>query len=218
MKVLKNSLIISALLPLLLFLTSTYAQEISLSSVGSITNREQFSESYGYQIGYSQLIYNKHKLGFKVNHLFSQFSGKYPNYFSSNDGKTYYREEASNNQRIFITVDYLFRLFSNKKSSLFIGPEVGLNYYSYKKDIYQYPLNQPTDIQKFDYLDLDNNKLGFGATLAYYYKLKENFSLVAAVKPEIALFSSIGGCLISINPSPWLQANIGLVYHFTSRN
>lgn len=218
MKITKNRVLISTLLTLLLSVTSTYAQEISLSSLGSITAREQFSNSYGYQIGYSQLIYNKHKLGFKVNHLFSQFFGKYPNYFSSNDGKTYYREEASSNQRIFVAVDYLFRLFSEKKSSLFIGPEVNLNYYSYKKDIYQYPLNQPADIQRFDYDTYDNNKLGFGATLAYYYKLKDNFSLVAAVKPEIARFSSRGGCVIFINSSPWLQANIGLVYHFTNRN
>jgi len=188
------------------------AQEINISFVSSISAREQFSDNYGYQIGYSKLINNKHKLGFNVNHLFSHFSGKEPNYFSTNDGKTYYREEESSNQRFFIASSYLFRIFSKNKSSLFIGPEVSLNYYFYQKNISQYLLEQPNIKQEFSYLSKDPNKLGFGVNLAYYYKIKNNFSIVASMKPEIALFSS-GGCLIYINPSPWLHANIGLVYH-----
>ncbi|HIP48301.1 MAG TPA: hypothetical protein EYG92_04960 [Lutibacter sp.] len=196
----------------LLFAFNISAQEISISLANSISARDQFSESYGYQIGYSKLINNKHKLGIKVNHLFSHFSDVEPNHFSTNDGKSYYREEESDNQRFFIATDYLLRIFSKKKSSLFIGPEVNLNYYFYHKNIYQYLHELPDNKQQFEYLSTDTNKLGFGVSLAYYYKIKNNLSIVASIKPEIALFSS-GGCLIYINPSPWLHANIGLVYH-----
>jgi hypothetical protein len=206
-----------SILFILVFINNTIAQEFSISLANATSIREQFLTSFGYQIKYTKHIKNKNKLSISFNHLFSEFSEIDPTYFSLNDGKTYYRKVASKNQRISIATQYFFRIFKANKSSLYIGPEVSLNYYFYNKNIYQYQLDHPNDIHDYSYIDKDPNQLGFGVPLFYSYQYSKTRSFSASLMPEIALFSSLDGCLITINPSSWLHANIGVVFHIPQK-
>lgn len=167
------------------------AQEIAVSSVFSINSYDKFNYSLGYEIGYNQYFKTNSRLGFTFSQSFRNAAYNYT-FISDADGKDYYREVDANNQWLAISVNYCFDVLKRQRSKLFIGPELGLNYFKIKENGTQHTSIETED-SKYSSNYWDTNKIGLGLLLEYDQKIvSDKISLFFSTNPEVIFYSGTG--------------------------
>ena len=198
-------------------ITHLSAQEIELFATYSGSNYNKFQNNIGYGIGYQHIIKSKNKIGFSFQHSFYNinYSEIYP---SSEDGiSTYINKVDPKNQRIAFKVNYAFKVLNNPKSSLFIGPEIGINYFFMNEHVQRYE-NEFLNAGYYHWEYSRKNKFGFGFLIEFELKeiITKRMSISSSIHPEITSFEKnrIEGSHL---PSyiRWLNFNLGLKYKLT---
>ena len=118
----------------ILFLTSSlFGQDIEFTGIFASSNSKIFKNSFGYSMGYNKIIKTKNKSGIS----FSQYlygatydNIDHPEYDPSSLSIT---ETEANNKRFALKLNYAFILVNKPKSKLYLGPEIGLNYFKIKE-------------------------------------------------------------------------------------
>ena len=120
------------------FVVTLSGQEIELLGHYSGSNYNIYQNNLGYGIGYYHITKSTNKIGFIFQHSFYNkgYSEIYP---SSEDGiSTYIVEIVPKNQRIALKMNYAFNTVKHANSSLFIGPEIGVNYFPINEQVMRY--------------------------------------------------------------------------------
>ena len=190
------------------------AQEIELFANYSSSNYNKFQNSIGYGIGYHHIIKSKNKIGLSFQHSFcnTNYSEIYP---SLEDGVSTYIEKVDpKNQRIAFKMNYAFKLVNNPKSSLFIGPELGINYFFINEHIQRFE-NELLNAGNYHWESSRTNKFGFGFLIEFELKevITKGMSISSSIHPEITSFekNGIDGSYLPYSIR-WLNFNFGIKY------
>jgi hypothetical protein len=198
----------------LLIITSLFGQDIELSSIFAGSSSKKFKNSFGYSLGYSQIVKTKNKLGIS----FSQYSFGatydniyHPEYDPSSLSIT---ETDANNKRFTLKLNYAFGLVNNPKSKLYLGPEIGLNYFRIKENTERIA-NGSIESANYTQDYWVNNRLGIGFVLEFQLDevISKRISTVLSVNPEITGFEEFGA-MGSADPwfYGWLNFKLGVRY------
>ena len=171
---------------------ATTAQEITIAPTFSLGNYYyKFQNSYGYAIGYNQLVNANSRLGFTFSHSFNYTDYNYT-FSSDSDGINYYREVKANNQRLTFSVDYSFNVLKSQKSKLYIGSKSGINFFKIEEEGTEKPSNEETT-NEYSCNYWKNYKIGTGLLLEYERKIfSDNISVFVSAEPEVIFFSRFG--------------------------
>ena len=202
------------LIAILSSMTQLSAQEIELFATYSGSNYHKFQHNIGYGIGYHHTIKSKNKIGLSLQHSFCSmnYGEIYP---SLEDGiSTYIKKVDPKNQRIVFKINYAFKLVNNPKSSLFIGPEIGINYFLVSEQIQRYE-NEGINAGYY-HLDFSRKKkFGYGFLIEFELNeiITKRISISSSIHPEITSFEKNG---IDGSHLPyfirWLNFNLGIKY------
>ncbi|MBK8956793.1 MAG: hypothetical protein IPM34_14745 [Saprospiraceae bacterium] len=176
---------------LLGLLNQTTAQQIKLLPIYSISSYNKVQNGFGYGVGYEININSNDKLDFLFTNSFITTSFSYI-FFSSGDGKDYYRKVKPSNQIISISSCYKFNLYRGTKSEIYIGPKLIINFFKIKESIVE---NEVNNTQTRSYTDMywKNNKFGLGSTFEYERKIiADKLSLSLATEPQFVFFTKFG--------------------------
>lgn len=196
------------------FISSINGQELEFNSTYATSSSKYYSSSGGFSIGYNQFIKARNRLGISVS---TAFNGKaYDDiYHSTSDGVSVYIEQIDpNNYRIAFRVNYAFRLINNAKSRLYLGPEIGLNYFILKEQIDRIP-NGSISEREYTTSENINHRLGIG--FIFEFELKEiihkRISTFLSINPEVTSFEKFG-MMGGYDPYyiTWLNFNLGIRY------
>ena len=199
----------------IMFLTSSlFGQDIEFTGIFASSSSKTFKNSFGYSLGYNKIIKTKNKLGIS----FSQYlygatydNIYHPEYDPSSLSIT---ETDANNKRFALKLNYAFRLVNNPKSKLYLGPEIGLNYFKIKESTERIA-NGQIESGTFNDDYWVNNKLGIGFILEFQLDevISKRVSTVFSLNPEITGFEEFGA-MGSADPwfIGWLNFKLGVRY------
>lgn len=171
-------------------------QEIEFFGHYSGSNYNKYQNNFGYGLGYNHITKSGNKLGFVFQHSFcnNNYSEIYP---SSEDGiSTYIMDIDAKNQRLAFKMNFGFKVVRNPKSSLFIGPEIGINYFFINEQVTRYE-NVQISAANYQSEYSMKNKFGLGFLVEFELKeiISERISMFLIINPEITGFekSNIDG-------------------------
>lgn len=205
--------LISALFVLSFFFNLS-GQEIEFFGHYSGSNYNKYQNNIGYGLAYYHLTKSKNKVGIVFQHSFynREYSEIYP---SSEDGiSTYIKDIDAKNQRIAFKMNYAFDVINHPKSSLFIGPEIGLNYFFINEQVTRYE-NERISAAQYQSDYSENNKFGFGFLIEFVLKeiITKRLSISFSIHPEFIYYEKIG---MTPGYAPdfirWLNFNFGIKY------
>ena len=194
-------------------------QEISFFTTYSGSDYNKFQSNYGYGFGYNHYIKSNNKLGFTFHHSFCN-SNYSEIYGSLIDGiSTYIKKVEPVNQRVSFKVNYAFKIVNYLKSSLYIGPEIGINYYFINEQIHRLE-NENLSVDDYQSQYSKNNKIGMGFLIEFELKevISKQISISLSTHPGITslekcgLDGSYGPCLIG-----WMNFNFGIKYNLKNK-
>ncbi|HRZ97081.1 MAG TPA: hypothetical protein P5084_05955 [Paludibacter sp.] len=196
------------------FSSVTFGQEIELKGIYAGSSSKRYNMNIGYGIGYYQNLKSKNRLGISITHHFS--NRPYDDiHISTEDGiSTFIEKIEPNNQRIAVKMNYAFKLVDNPKSSIFLGPEFGLNYFLLRKKYYRIAnenISGGTFTSSFNL----NNRPSLGFLFEFELKeiISEKISLYLSLNPEITSFLNFG-MMGGYDPYfvGWMNSNFGIRY------
>ena len=210
----KNMKKLILLLIILSFIFRLSGQEIELFGLYSGSNYNKYQNNIGYGLGYYHITKSNNKLGFVFQHSFynNSYSEIYP---SSEDGiSTYIMDIDAKNQRIAFKMNYVFKVVSYPKSSLFIGPEIGINYFFINEQVKVYE-NEQISAANYQSEYSRKNKFGFGLLIEFELKeiISKRISMSSIINPEITGFekSNLEGSHLE-STIWWFNMRLGFKY------
>jgi hypothetical protein len=196
-----------------LLISSLYGQEIEISGIIANSGAKKFKNSFGYTLGYNQIgIKNKFGISFSQYSYVTTYDDIHnPMYAPSSLSIT---ETDPNNKRYALKLNYAFGLVNYSKSKLYLGPEIGLNYFRIKEQTERIANG---DIAALNYASnyTVNNRLGIGFLLEFQLNevISKRISTVLSVNPEITSFEKF---LVAGSADPnfigWLNFKLGIRY------
>ncbi len=198
----------------LIIISSLYGQDIELSGIFANSSSKSFKSSFGYSLGFNKIVKTKNKLGVTFSHYF--YSANYDNIYTPNydPSSLSITQTDANNKRLALRLNYAFRLVNNPKSKLYLGPEIGLNYFRIKEKTERIA-NGQIESGSFNDDYWLNNKLGIGFLLEFQLDevISKRISTVLSVNPEIVGFEEFGA-MGSADPwfIGWLNFKLGIRY------
>ena len=199
---------------------SLHSQNFQVFGNYSGSNYKKFQDNFGYGLGYQYNIKSKSKIG--INLQYSLCSLHYDEIYPSlADGvSTFIEKVHPQNERITLKLNYVLKLINNSHSSLFIGPEIGLNYFFLDETIQRYE-NERLEAGNYKNEYSRKNKFGYGLMIELEIKeiIMESISIYTSVHPEITSFEKpdIEGSRL---PSSirWINMNLGIRYKMKNRD
>lgn len=195
-------------------ISSLKGQDIEISGIFASSSSKIYKNSFGYTLGYNRIVRTKNKLGIS----FTQYSYsttyddiRTPEYDPSSLSIT---ETDANNKRFALKLNYAIGLVNNPKSKLYLGPEIGLNYFRIKENTERIANNR---IESANYNEdyMVNNRLGIGFVLEFQLDevISKGISTFLSVNPEITGFEEFGA-MGSADPwfIGWLNFKLGVRY------
>jgi hypothetical protein len=175
------------------FVVQLSGQEIELFGHYSGSNYNKYQNNLGYGLGYYHITKSTNKIGFIFQHSFydKEYSEIYP---SSEDGiSTYIKEIIPKNQRIAFKINYAFNVVKHLKSSLFIGPEIGINYFFINEQVTRFE-NKLIGAANYQSEYSVNNKFSFGFLMEFELKeiITERMSVSSSIHPEFIYYEKFG--------------------------
>jgi hypothetical protein len=196
------------------FVVHLSGQEIELFGHYSGSTFNKYQNNFGYGLGYYYITKSSNKLGFIFQHSF--FNKEYSNIFpSTEDGiSTYIMDIVPKNQRMAFKINYAFNVVKNSTSSLFIGPEIGINYFFVNEQVARYE-NENLSAANYQSKYSENNKFGFGFLIEFELKeiISKSISITSSIHPEFISYEKTG-MAGGYNPDliGWMNFNLGVKY------
>ena len=124
------------LIGFLLTSTAVFSQQIDVSGLYSSSTLNTFKDNWGFDVGYNHFI-NNNRLG--VSFRYYAYNTEYDDIYTSDaDGVSKeITEHDPQNRRIAINLIYSYSLIKNEKSNLYLGCNVGLNYFKLQEKVNQ---------------------------------------------------------------------------------
>ncbi|HCE56952.1 MAG TPA: hypothetical protein DER09_03910 [Prolixibacteraceae bacterium] len=198
-----------------MFLTwPLFGQNIEFTGIFASSSSKTFKNSFGYSLGYNKIIKTKNKLGVSFSHY--SYGATYDNIYHPeyDPSSLSITETDANNKRFALKLNYAFRLVNNPKSKLYLGPEIGLNYFKIKESTERIA-NGQIESGTFNDDYRVNNKLGIGFILEFQLDevISKRVSTVFSLNPEITGFEEFGA-MGSADPWSigWLNFKLGVRY------
>ncbi|HOD89417.1 MAG: hypothetical protein QM212_04950 [Bacteroidota bacterium] len=191
-------------------------QQIDVSALYSSSSAKQFKNNWAYDLKYNHFI-KKNRIGLSFRHYF--YNTKYDDiYLSTEDGVSKYIEiYEPQNRRIALNLIYSYTLVENEKSNLYIGCNIGINYFHLQGEKTRIE-NGFINGGNFKYNYRINSRLGLGFLIEYEISkiFSERISTSIMINPELTAYEKFG-TLGGYDPwlIDWLNFSIGLKYRFT---
>ena len=201
------------LIGFLLTSTAVFSQQIDVSGLYSSSTLNTFKDNWGFDVGYNHFI-NNNRLG--VSFRYYAYNTEYDDIFMSNaDGVSKdITEHDPQNRRIAINLIYSYSLIKNEKSNLYLGCNVGLNYFKLQEKVNQ-TANGFMSERTYEIDETINNRLGFGILIEYEIKkvILDRLSTSIKINPELTAYEK-WGMTGTYDPwmIGWLNISIGLKY------
>jgi hypothetical protein len=185
--------------------TNSFGQAIEINTNYSFSNTTTFKNNYGIGIGYNQHLKSGDRVSLGINTCYNERI--YDDVYGDAASMYLFIERIkSENYHYGINLSYGFNLVNNLKSSLFIGPKLGLNYSNVNQKITRYEYE---DILAKDYEThyKFKNRIHTGILIEYEIKevVFEDLSTFMSIQPELCIYPVKQG---------WLIFNIGIRYLF----
>lgn len=203
---------------LALFILSSFVrlsgQELEFFGHYSGSSYNKFQNNIGYGLAYNHITKSENRIGFIFQHSF--FNRNYSDIHRSNeDGiSTYILDIDAKNRRIALKMNYAFKIVNKPRSSLFIGPEISLNYFFVNEQVTRYE-NEGISAANYQSEYTEKNRFGFGFLLEFELKeiISERISISSSVHPEIISYQN-AGLVGTYSPDfiGWLNFNLGFKY------
>lgn len=206
---------ILVLFSLFIFISSAYGQDVEFSGIFASSSLNMFKNCFGYTLGYSQIIKSKNKLGISLSQY--SYGTTYDNIYTPeyDPSSLSITQTDPKNKRFEAKAYYVYRLVNNPKSKLYLGPEIGLNYFRIK-EFTERIANGEIEGANYDSNYWVNNRLGIGFLLEFQLEevVLKRISTVFSVNPEITSFEKIG-TMGSSDPYfiGWLNFKLGIRYN-----
>ena len=203
-----------SILSFLCFISLTYGQEIEFGGVFANSSSKDFKNSFGYTLGYDQVVKLKNRLGFSFSQYFynTAYDDIYhPEYAPESLS---IEEIVPQNKRYTIKANYAFNLVNNPKSKFYFGPEIGLNYFMIKEQRDRIA-NGTIEAGIFNSNYTINNRIGIGFLMEFQLDevVAKNISTYLSINPEFTSFEKMG---TTGSPDPffigWLNFKFGIRY------
>jgi len=194
--------------------SSLFGQDIELGGIFASSSSRKFKSSFGYSLGYNKIVKTKNKLGVSLSYY--SYGTTYdkiyhPSYDPSSLSIT---ETDPDNKRLAFKLNYTFGLVNNPKSKMYLGPEIGLNYFRIKEQTERIA-NGQIESGNFNDNYWVNNRLGIGFVLEFQLEevISKRISTVLSVNPEITGFEEFGA-MGSTDPwfYGWMNFKLGIRY------
>ncbi len=211
----------------LLLVTSTFVgfcQEIEVSGTFAAGRQNElyFRNGLGYSVTYNQL-FERNYVGLSYKQFL--YTKEYDEINTNlSDGTMYTQTHYPKNKRYAVDLVYAHAILANEKSTLNVGCNVGLNFFSIDEEVRTYyaDTTEYGEIQIFssnkkqEEKAKENFKIGFGAFIEYEIKelFSENISTYIRIHPETVAYKP--GLVGSHDPLFVNQLNftLGLRYTF----
>ena len=150
-------------------ITQLSGQEVGFYTTFSGSNYNKFQSNIGFGIEYNHFIKSKNKFGIAIQ--YSSCKLDYSDiYGSSTDGvSTFIKQIEPNNSRLSIKTNYAFKIINNPKSSLFLGPEIGINYFFINENVRRLE-SEYIEAAEYKSKYSVNNKIGLGFLIEFELK------------------------------------------------
>ena len=197
-------------------ITQLSGQEIGFYTTYSGSSYNKYQNNIGLGIEYNHFIKSKNRFGIAVQYSFCKLD--YSDIYGSTiDGiSTFIKQIEPNNQRLSIKTNYAFKIINNPKSSLFLGPEIGINYFFINEQVRRLE-NENIDAAEYQSKYSENNKFGFGFLIEFELKeiISKRISIYSSIHPEIISYEKVG-MVGGYDPYfiGWLNFNLGIKYNF----
>jgi hypothetical protein len=220
MKKTSQTMMKRAILSLLIicFSIALSGQEIEVKGIYAVSTGKNFQNTFGCGFGYNQFITPKNRLGVFIEYTLNKTYYE-ESYTSTADLSRYIREVEPDNHRIAFKLNYAFNLLKSPKSLLFLGPEIGLNYFILNEEYQQTVITSLDSITSghFSSSSTVDNRIGIGFLIEYERKdlIYKRISASLSMHPEVIIYHTPGmkgthdASLIG-----WLNFNIGVKYRF----
>ena len=207
---------------ILIFISSTsiFGQVIELTGAIANSNYYKYKTNAGYGLGYVHYIKAKSRLGISIAHSVNKTDYDHV-YGSLEDGvSVYIKQIEPDNHRIAVKINYAYILIDNPKSRLYLGPEIGLNYYMIREN---YDRIENGYISGGSFSSNDNfiNRLGIGIICEIEINeiIYKRLSTFFSINPEIGTFEK-NGLMGSYYPYHigWINFSFGIRCKLTDNN
>ena len=196
-----------------------FGQELELQGTYSVSTFKRFQNNFGCGIGYNHFLTPRNRLGFFINYYMNSIL-YHDSYTSTSDLSRIVKDVQPHNQQVAIKINYSYNLLKSIKSMLFIGAELGLNYFIINEKGEQTVTTRWGNTSSGDYSSnySVNNRIGVGMLIEYELKniILKRISTSISLHPEITSYRNFG---LTGTSDPaligWLNFNIGIKYSLT---
>ena len=201
---------------LLCFSVFVSGQEIELTGTYASSTSTKFQHTFGGGVGYNQFITHRSRLGFFIGYLINT-TPYHQSSASTTDLSTVVRDARPYNQRVALKITYSFNLLKSARSMLFLGAEVGLNYFIIDEKGEQTVTTRQGDVTSGSFINNTtvNNRVGVGMLIEYELKdiICKRISPFLSIHPEVTSYGRFG-LKGSSDPAliGWMNFNVGVKY------
>jgi len=188
------------------------AQQIGIHGSFGVSSINKFQTNVGYGAGYDQFIASNKKIGLSFSHSFNH-TGYSQLFYSDADGREYIQDIKPKNQCLAFKISYSFDVLKKQRSDLFIGPEIGVNFFKIDEKI----IENIADNEEFKYTYQntywEKGKFGIGLLVEYTKTISDRISVDLSALPEIISYAKVNEVGTSESPLvTWVDFHIGIEY------
>ena len=198
------------------FSAFVWGQEIELTGTYAASTSIKFQHNFGGGVGYNQFITHRSRLGFFIGYLINS-TPYHQSSASTTDLSTVVRDARPHNQWVTLKISYSFNLLKSSRSLLFLGAEVGLNYFIIDEKGEQTVTTRQGDVTSGSFINNTtvNNRVGVGMLIEYELKdiICKRISPFLSINPEVMSYGRFG-LMGSSDPVliGWMNFNVGVRY------
>lgn len=201
------------------FFSQLKGQEMELKGIYGNSSYNKYHLNTGVSIGYNRYFPSGQHAGLSFSYLNCQVS--YDDiHISGADPFSYLIDQVDPvNIRVALKANYVFRLVGHSASALYLGPEIGINYFSINES-YNRIENGSISGGEFDSDYRRNNRFSIGLLLDFELNelIHKDISAFISVNPEITAFEKFA---TTGSDDPylilWMNMSMGLRYNFNGR-
>ncbi|MFA9392450.1 MAG: hypothetical protein ACERKD_21745 [Prolixibacteraceae bacterium] len=189
-------------------------QLISVNGKYSLTGEEIFNNNLGYGVEYRHQIMTRSRAGVAFEHHFNKMAYNQIDQLYWTPDSYNFSRVTPNNHRYSIKMNYTFDILKNSCSSLYIGPELGLNYFKVDEETLRLPSGGLGELA-YNELFRKNNKLSIGFLMEFEEMINKRTSIYSSISSEFTSFEKFGldGAYYPFLMA-WLNFGIGIRYSF----
>jgi hypothetical protein len=195
------------------------AQEFDLKIKYSNSTLSEFKKSIGIEIGSSKIVKSGNKVGVLLSSSFNPYDYDYIKRSPADPFSYLIKEVEPKSFSFGLDMYYIFDLYSNEHSALYIGPQVGIINFLIKESIHRLPSGEYSE-RTYTENNFEGPKINIGILIEHEIKnvLLDNMNLNYSICYRIANYEELFA-MGSIDPWAFLAIDfkIGLNYKFMKK-